>query len=66
MMCEAMKWNHLPESGGLYDQDPDLLDGFLMIFHERALHEEEEAKKRDNKMGHKTPAGKSVAGRRRR
>ena len=34
-----MKWSHLPVDGGLYDQDPDLLDKFEYIF--RKLDEEE-------------------------
>lgn len=55
MLCEAMKWNHLPLAGGLYDQDPELLDGFGIIFHERAEHDrkehEEEERKRNRGMG---------------
>jgi hypothetical protein len=27
-----MKWAHLPNAGGLYDQNPDLLDKFSWIF----------------------------------
>lgn len=49
-LCEAMKWNHLPLAGGLYDQDPDLLDGFRIIFHERSVHEAAEERKRDAEM----------------
>lgn len=63
-----MKWNHLPQDGGLYDQHPDLLDGFLIIFHERSIHEAEEQKRREaeqnRKMG-KSGGGRKVAGRRR-
>ena len=64
MMCEAMKWNHLPVEGGLYDQHPDLLDGFMVIFAERSQHEAEEAEreKQNSKRGGK---GARVAGRRR-
>jgi hypothetical protein len=51
MLCEMMKWNHLPLSGGLYSQDPDLLDGFLIIFHERSIYEEQQAKKRERETG---------------
>ena len=43
MLCDAMKWNHLPERGGLYDQNPDLLDHFYYIFVEKS---KEEAKQR--------------------
>lgn len=41
-----MKWAHLPVAGGLYDQDPALLDGFQIIFHERAEAEAEAEAKR--------------------
>jgi hypothetical protein len=44
-LCESMKWAHLPVAGGIYDQHPDLLDGFMIILHERSKHEAEEAKK---------------------
>jgi hypothetical protein len=42
-----MKWNHLPVSGGVYEQDPLLMDKFMYIFSERSLHEEREAKKKE-------------------
>jgi uncharacterized protein (DUF952 family) len=66
-ICESMKWNHLPEAGGLYDQSPDLLDGFLIIFHERSIHEAEEAEKRKREQGKagRGSGGRRVAGRRR-
>lgn len=44
-LCEAMKWNHLPVQGGLYDQSPELLDGFMVIFRERGIYDEEEDRK---------------------
>lgn len=58
-----MKWAHLPESGGLYNQDPDLLDAFSLIFALRAKHdaEEREKEKRQNKknqLGNKRIAGR--------
>lgn len=37
-----MKWSHLPVAGGLYDQDPRLLDDWRYIFGERSKHEHEE------------------------
>ena len=61
-LCEAMKWNHLPVAGGIYDQDPDLLDGFIIIFRAKAEHDEAEAKKRQRGM--RQPS--KVAGGRRR
>ena len=39
-----MKWSHLPVDGGLYDQDPDLLDKFEYMFQKIA---EEEKRKAD-------------------
>jgi hypothetical protein len=44
-ICENMKLAHLPEPGGLYDQSPELLDGFKAIFAERAEAEAEERAK---------------------
>ena len=49
-LCEAMKWNHLPVDGGLYAQNPDLLEDFSYIFMRRAAHEEEERKKQEQKQ----------------
>lgn len=48
-----MKWTHLPNAGGLYDQDPELLDKFQIIFseigeHERREREKEEAERKRN------------------
>jgi hypothetical protein len=40
-----MKWNHLPVEGGIYDQDPRLLDQFLVIFEARAEHQRQEHEK---------------------
>jgi len=60
-----MKWNHLPRSGKLEDQDPDLLDRFVTIFSERGKHQQEEAEARKKEMernrksgGIKRPGGK--------
>lgn len=51
-----MKWNFLPNAGGLYDQHPELLDEFSYIFSERSQQEEkerlkEEAKHKRESMG---------------
>ena len=48
VMCESMKWNHLPNGGGLYEQDPDLLDGFLYIFGVRSEYEEKKNAERES------------------
>lgn len=66
-LCENMKWTHLPAAGGLYDQHPDLIDGFRYMFSKRAEFEEirrkqEEAK---SKRGQgRNPGGSRPAGRR--
>jgi len=58
-----MKWAHLPVAGGLYDQSPELLEKFRIIFRERSVHEAEEEKKREREA--KRPGGRSrVAGHR--
>lgn len=31
LQCQAMKWNFLPEGGGLYSQHPKLLDDFVVL-----------------------------------
>jgi hypothetical protein len=58
-----MKWAHLPVAGGLYDQDPALLEGFQIIFAERAIAEEEaEAKRKSEEQKNarkNTPRGAS-------
>jgi len=45
-----MKWNHLPNKGGLYDQHPDLLDQFNYIFGERSEQEEKDRRKDEAKQ----------------
>lgn len=68
-ICEAMKWSHLPLPGGLYAQDPDLLDGFLIIFSERVKHDAAEQKKRDAEMNRgkgPKPTSRGSGSRRRR
>ncbi|HEY6019720.1 MAG TPA: hypothetical protein VIY48_07410 [Candidatus Paceibacterota bacterium] len=47
-----MKWAHLPNAGGLYEQDPDLLDGFEIIFQERSDYERAEREREDRKNRH--------------
>jgi len=48
-LCAAMEWSHLPRAGGIYDQDPDLLDGFREIFAAQAEHDSNEARKQERK-----------------
>lgn len=46
-----MKWNHLPVAGGVYDQRPELLAQWEIIWDERAKHEAEKAKKEGKGTG---------------
>jgi len=63
-----MKWTHLPVDGGLYAQDPDLLDKFEYIFRkideEESRRREEEERKRKNEEA-KNRRSTSGRGRRR-
>jgi hypothetical protein len=49
-LCDAMKWSHLPRAGGLYDQDPELMDCFKKIFAARNKHQAEQQKKQEQQM----------------
>lgn len=42
-ICEAMKWSHLPIHGGIYDQSPQLMDEWVIIFERRAAYEKAKA-----------------------
>lgn len=46
-LLDGMKWSHLPNAGGLYDQDPKLLDDFRYIFAKRGEEQERERKKNE-------------------
>jgi hypothetical protein len=65
-LCESMKWAHLPNAGGLYDQHPELLDGFRYIFSVRGEEQERQRKLEEQKMGKGRARNPGVAGRRRR
>lgn len=41
-----MQWNHLPVAGGIYDQDPELLRRWRIIWGEQNEQERREAAKR--------------------
>lgn len=45
-----MRWNHLPVAGGIYDQDPEFIDGITELFRLKAKKEEKDAKKREAEM----------------
>lgn len=46
-----MKWAHLPLAGGIYDQHPDLLSLWEIVWDEEAKHQAEQ----DKKTGRKVP-----------
>jgi hypothetical protein len=52
-----MRWNHLPVDGGLYDQNPRLLEKWAVIFQIKAEYEKREAKRRESeaKRGGRMP-----------
>lgn len=49
-LCSAMEWNHLPLAGGLYDQNPKLIDQFRVLFHEvnEARKRKDDKRKRES------------------
>jgi hypothetical protein len=50
-ICSAMEWAALPVQGGIYDQHPQLIDEWMVIFEARNRHEqrENERRKRESK-----------------
>lgn len=64
VICEAMKWSHLPSAGGLYDQRAGLIDRFHYIFQERNKYEEQEEKKKKAKEMGPTPKDPNLGARR--
>lgn len=63
-LCSDLKWNWLPNGGGLYDQDPELLDAFRYIFSEIKKHEAEQEAKRQREQDRRKGSGRRIAGRR--
>jgi hypothetical protein len=49
-----MKWAHLPEPGGIYAQNPELLDHFAIIF---AAQAKEDARREAEKNSKKNDTG---------
>lgn len=49
-MCQGMRWAHLPEPGGLYDQNPELLEHFSIIFHAQAKEQQRQDAERQAKI----------------
>lgn len=57
---ENMKWNHLPAPGGMYDQDPELLELWDIIFRERSAHQDREQKEDQRKRESEARKTKSL------
>ena len=49
-----MKWNHLPVAGGLYDQDPILLDQWAYLFELQAEEREKEQERQERERKNNT------------
>lgn len=45
-MCQAFEFKHLPMPGGIYDQNPEILERFLYIMQEQEKQRQREEKKR--------------------
>jgi hypothetical protein len=59
MLCKAMKFNHLPMAGGIYDQHPGLIDRFYYLLAQEAKVEGEEARRREAEAKNpKKPGGR--------
>ena len=64
VLCKQMKWTHLPNGGGIYDQHPKLLDDWLVILNVDAESEAKRQQELERKSA-RTSAG-AGAGRRAR
>jgi hypothetical protein len=54
-LAENMKFAHLPVAGGLYDQHPQLLAEWEIIFEERGRYEAAKAKEEEDKAKRQQP-----------
>jgi hypothetical protein len=51
-MCQAMEFRHLPMPGGLFAQNPGLLDAFRYIWGAQAAEDrKKKAKEKNARMG---------------
>jgi hypothetical protein len=58
-LCEGMKWAHLPNEGGIYNQSPQLLDDFMVIWEIKGEHEKKRQAKEQAEMKRQQSAAKS-------
>ena len=61
-VCKMLKWNYLPNAGGLYEQHPKLLDDLLIVAQAEAKAEKRRQEKREREMARKQ--GSASRGRR--
>lgn len=66
VLCENMKWAHLPVAGGIYDQSPELIDKFMILFQTRNKKEAADHRKREFELKQSQNNKRGVAGMRRR
>ena len=59
-MAKAMDFNHLPEAGGIYDQDPELLKQWTVIWGVEADVRRKEQDKRGNKGSRGSMGGRQL------
>jgi hypothetical protein len=45
-----MRWAHLPVTGGIYEQNPDFVDGIKYMFSKRGEIEERKQQQRDREQ----------------
>lgn len=48
-----MSWTHLPNAGGIYDQDPELLDKFKILWSLQNEHEREKQARQKSEQNRK-------------
>lgn len=56
LISKSMKFAHLPDPGGLYDQSPIFLDEFLEIANAEAKRDEDEQKREQEKQRRESSA----------
>lgn len=53
-ICKLFRWTHLPNPGGLYDQNPQLLEDFLLIAGIEGEEQERKRKKEERSQRNRT------------
>ena len=50
MLCQMMKWNHLPVEGGIYAQHPKFLDDMQLVNQIDVTNQKREQEKQRRQM----------------